>query len=781
MTSIPSPARSVFDLALISGVILFLELACIRWFPAHVLFLSFFTNAVLLASFVGMSVGCLVARRPRRLLFDTPGWLAVVLTLGLVVETLRSRVESYVTVADQNSGEVVFFGAEQSAMHQMEFAVPVELVAGAFFALIAMVLVGPGQEMGRAFNRVANRTTAYAANLAGSLAGIGLFAVCSTWQLPPPVWFGAVALGIAYFLFRPTAGEPARSRRLPIVYLAAAVAVSSWTSGWYTQPNRPTFQTSWSPYYRIDYHNLPKTTDSDEQKVIITNLVSHQAMIERGTNHAAQYELPYVIRNEVNRHAGRDAWPEFNRVLVIGAGSGNDIARVLAWCPNATIDAVEIDPVIQSLGKKDHPNRPYDDPRVTVHLNDGRNFLRTAAPDTYDLVIYALVDSLVLHSGYSNLRLESYLFTEEAFRDVKRALKPTGTFVVYNFFRQGWLVGRIRDEMRTAFDGSVPVVFTFPRRDVVNMDGLDHGFTLFFAGPAPTTDALRAAFADRALKVPVGVGLTPETKGIGLVPRAEAAGTGVATLAYLYPSEVPPTDDLRPATDDWPFLYVKTPAIPAHTWRGIGVMLLLSLAVWWMASAYAGRIAPTGPAADVSGKDLGLAARSFCLGAGFMLIETKAVVHMALLFGGTWTVNTIVFAAVLVMSLIGNLIAGMLKPRNLAPWYAVLFATLALNVAIPTDTFLGMDRAVQMVCACGLAFAPVAVAGIIFAVTFGRARKPDTVFGANVAGALVGGLAENASMLLGFRLLGVVAAGFYVLSAFFGSREVPRDNAGTLL
>jgi hypothetical protein len=281
--------------------------------------------------------------------------------------------------------------------------------------------------------------------------------------------------------------------------------------------------------------------------------------------------------------------------------------------------------------------------------------------------------------------------------------------------------------------------------------------------------------------LPVGTGITPATPDISLVPRGKATESNPEKWVLVYPSEVPPTDDLRPATDDWPFLYVKTPAVPAHTWRGIGLMLFLSLAVWWMVSAYAGRGAPAGPEAGTSGTDLGLAARSFCLGAGFMLIETKAVVHMALLFGGTWTVNTIVFAAVLVMSLIGNLVAGKLKPKNLAPWYAVLFATLALNVAIPTDTFLGMDRAVQVVCACGLAFAPVAVAGIIFAVTFGRARKPDTVFGANVAGALVGGLAENASMLLGFRLLGVVAAGFYVLSALFGSREVPRDNAGTLV
>ena len=68
--------------------------------------------------------------------------------------------------------------------------------------------------------------------------------------------------------------------------------------------------------------------------------------------------------------------------------------------------------------------------------------------------------------------------------------------------------------------------------------------------------------------------------------------------------------------------------------------------------------------------------RSFFLGAGFMLVETKAVVHMALLFGSTWMVNTVVFAAVLADGLVGNLFAGWVKPKNLTPYYVGLFASL---------------------------------------------------------------------------------------------------------
>src|SRR5262245_18285806 len=96
MTNSPTCCRPAVDLALVSGLVLFLELACIRWFPAHVLFLTFFTNAVLLASFVGMSVGCLVARRPARLLAGTPFWLALAVMFGLVVEAYRPNLEMYV-------------------------------------------------------------------------------------------------------------------------------------------------------------------------------------------------------------------------------------------------------------------------------------------------------------------------------------------------------------------------------------------------------------------------------------------------------------------------------------------------------------------------------------------------------------------------------------------------------------------------------------------------------------------------------------------------------------
>ena len=135
-----------------------------------------------------------------------------------------------------------------------------------------------------------------------------------------------------------------------------------------------------------------------------------------------------------------------------------------------------------------------------------------------------------------------------------------------------------------------------------------------------------------------------------------------------------------------------------------------------------------------------------------------------------------VFAAVLLMSLAGNLIAMRLRPTNLTPYYALLFLSLLLNVLIPIDAFLGLSPALQIVGACLLAFAPVMFAGIVFAVSFARSSRPNQMFGANVAGALVGGLAENASMLLGFRYLILVAVGFYLLSSWGGGQKSMERN-----
>ena len=113
----------------------------------------------------------------------------------------------------------------------------------------------------------------------------------------------------------------------------------------------------------------------------------------------------------------------------------------------------------------------------------------------------------------------------------------------------------------------------------------------------------------------------------------------------------------------------------------------------------------------------------FFLGAGFMLVETKAVVHMALLFGSTWMVNSVVFFAVLVMILPANLFVLAVRPQRLWPYYAGLLRRWRLNAIVPLDFFLGMTGPCRWCGSCLLVFAPILFAGVIFAVSFGRTER----------------------------------------------------------
>ena len=81
---------------------------------------------------------------------------------------------------------------------------------------------------------------------------------------------------------------------------------------------------------------------------------------------------------------------------------------------------------------------------------DGRVFLRNTN-DKYDLIIFALPDSLTLTSSIANLRLESFLFTQDALAAARAALTPNGVLVLYNYYREPWLIEKLADMVSRAF------------------------------------------------------------------------------------------------------------------------------------------------------------------------------------------------------------------------------------------------------------------------------------------------------------------------------------------
>src|SRR5690242_11458118 len=143
------------NLFAISVLCLFFELACIRWFGSTVVFLTFFTNIVLMGCFLGVSVGCLAASRKWSFIHAfIPLTLLGVLAAWGVLWGYQRFSQVVIDVGSQASPQLIYFGTDARRQDPSRFVIPMELVAGFFFVMIALIFVGPGQELGRRFDRV---------------------------------------------------------------------------------------------------------------------------------------------------------------------------------------------------------------------------------------------------------------------------------------------------------------------------------------------------------------------------------------------------------------------------------------------------------------------------------------------------------------------------------------------------------------------------------------------------------------------------------------------------
>jgi hypothetical protein len=646
------PTAQLFGL---SFLMLFVEMALIRWSGALVIYLSYFSNFVLLGSFLGIGIGFLRARARVNLFPWAPVGLALLILFVRVfpVEVIRTGYQ------------IVFFGYGKFHASGPPTWVTLPVVFLAVAAVMAMI----GEGVARAFIRF-RPLDAYRLDIGGSIAGIAAFSLLSFLDAKPVVWALIVAV-VMLLLY---------GRRVGLLQFAAVIAVvmllwsESLSSG-----------DIWSPYYRIS------VTGSGGQYAIDVNGIPHQNIIPAAKLQRV-YSQPYL---------DAPANPLGN-VLIVGAGTGDDVANALRHGARH-IDAVEIDPQLYQLGVKLNPDHPYRDPRVSVHINDGRAFLQQTRT-RYDMILFALPDSLTLVAGQSSLRLESYLFTLQAVQAAKAHLNPgDGLFAMYNYYRTPWLRDRLANTLQVAF-GHVPCVD-------------DEGFSLSMISDTVRPSALHCA------------------------------------TTWHRPADVVP-----PATDDHPFVYLQGNSIPWLYRITLALILLTSILLVRLAA---------GPYRRMSGYlDL------FFMGAAFMLLETKNIVQFALLFGTTWFVNALVTAGVLVAVLAAVEVSRHVRIRRPALLYAGLLAALAVTWVVPPSFLLTLSPLPRFVVAVVLAFAPIFGANMVFAQRFRDTGDSATAFGANLLGAILGGIGEYASLVIGYRWLLVFVAVLYALAFLTGSRHL---------
>jgi SAM-dependent methyltransferase len=420
---------AIVSLVMASAMMLFLELALIRWLGANVVHLSYFSNFILLGSFLGIGAGFLVSRK---------SWSVWEVSLPLLT-CLVIGVLKYPVTIERNGSDMIYFTSLSVSGPPAWVALPL------VFVLTATILAGPAERVGRCFGRLAP-LAAYRYDLIGSLLGIVTFTLLSFLNAPSLVW-GVIAAALYVALAVP-------HRRLISVGwsvgLLFALMLETTTPG-----------ISWSPYYKIRTTEIPEKGPGFLQ--IDANGVPHQLMapaawkIEQGER---IYQTPYL---RLPNNPMQD-------VLIIGAGSGSDVAIALREGARR-VDAVDIDPRILQIGAQRNIDHPYANPGVTRHTNDGRAFLESS-DRKYDLVLFALPDSLTLVSGASQIRLESFLFTQEAMASVRRHLKPGGAFAMYNYYREPWLIDRLAGTASRVF-GHAPCVDTFAGAQAVISVAMD--------------------------------------------------------------------------------------------------------------------------------------------------------------------------------------------------------------------------------------------------------------------------------------------------------------------
>jgi spermidine synthase len=681
-----------FQLALASALSLFLEMLMIRWIAAEVPVFAYFKNVVLIGCFLGFGLGCCLCRRTINLL----AFVFPVFVLALLVKLpwpawkwILQQIPYYVAQASDYN----FLGGPPNSAGWVVSLGAILLVV-LVFALVAFVFVPLGQVIGWLIETAADGVYAYTLNVLASLAGIVFYTLLCFRDQPPAIWFALSGIMAAVLFWRLP-----RLRWTALAVFAVCVALVS------LGPPAPAREL-WSPYQKITLTPMPadhpiayllETNDAWYQKIIDLSpqfVAAHPELFRTVPVEGNAYNLPYHF------------YPHPGSVLVLGAGTGNDVAAAVRNGAGSVV-AVEIDPLILQLGRKLHFEHPYQNPRVTTINNDARSYIQNSS-QKFDMIVFSLLDSHTTASYYSNIRIDNYVYTREAFQAARRLLKPDGILIVKFWVQTRWIAARLYGLVSFAF-GQTPL----------DMNAMVSDYT------------------------------TPGRFFIaGSQKRIEEAMSDPVVREYLIKNQKIDASRVTPTTDDWPYFYQRARAVPPSL---IILSVALGLFCWRLLEKSGAHVAS-------------LRWHFFFLGAGFMLLETQIVSKMALLFGTTWIVNSLVVGGLLVLIAAANMLIHKFSyfPRSLA--YAGLFFSLGVAYLVPLEGYFFPSIWVKAFCATAVLCLPALFAAIIFIRSFSDVDFEGAALGSNLFGALVGGLLEVSSQWTGIKFLVILAAILYAAS-----------------
>lgn len=670
-------------IALAAGLGLYLELMIIRLHSSYFQLFSYFKNISLLSCFLGLGIGySRGGRRP--------------LTTPLVMPLLTAQIMVLWLLRFAGAGGLLQNPVPERVELGLETASTLFAIGTAYvflasvFAFNALCFIPLGQLASRLMMR-REKLVSYGWNLAGSLCGILLFSFLAFIWSPPLVWTGVAALSILLFLRKNIISLLPSIFSAFILVILLGVPLHSDRIEVYSpyQPLTLKFDEGLIPSLKVNLVYSQRILDLSEENV------RHNKRLEKWVEH---YAVPYHFK------------PLPEDVLIVGSGTGNDVAAAVRHGAGE-IDAVEIDPAILEFGRSLHPESPYQAENVNVFVDDARAYIRHAGKQ-YDLIVYGLLVSHSLLSGRSGVRLDSYVYTVEAFREARSKLKEDGIICL--------TFGPVRTELgrkvflmlQEAFDGRPPRVY----------QAGGGGEYAFLNGGGLT--------ARSSSRLPPGTGLVDVTAGFA----------DSVIEAHM-------------STDDWPFFYMPVRKYPVS----YIIIILLLLCV---SAAYIRKFMPC-PAA-------GFSTPCFFLGAGFMLIETKGITELGLVYGSTWIVVSVVIAAILILAFLANLLVMKIcVPRPLII-YGLLCASLLAGLAVSSSGLSGFTPWISRAVMTLALTSPIFFSGLAFSSELKKSASVAVALSSNLLGAMLGGFIEYNSMYFGFRSLYFFALIMYGF-AFLGS------------
>jgi SAM-dependent methyltransferase len=729
---------SLWRLALASALGLFLELLLVRWVSSEICIFAYFKNFVLIACFLGFGLGCRFCRRR----INLAAMVVPLTALAVLIKFPWLNVHTMWTALPKILGtgsEVNIWGVPNLPM---DWGVAAMLLIGLaviapLFTLIAFVFVPIGQMVGWYLENAPSGVTAYTWNVLASITGIGLYTgLCFAYQ-PPWVWFLTAGLLMMVLLWRQ-----------PLLMTTAGAAFFVCMMFAVLGPDPPA-RVYWSPYQKLTLSPLYtegeltsyelKTNDYWYQHIVNLSpsfVAAHAASFENAPVEWNAYNLPYHFQ------------PQPKSVLVLGAGTGNDVAAALRNGAQDVV-AVEIDPLILKLGRELHFEHPYSSPRVEQVVDDARSYLQNANRK-FDFIVFSLLDSHTTSSHFTNIRIDNYVYTVEAFAAARRLLAPHGVFVVKFMAVTPWIAGRLNGLMQRTFGEEAlqipnPILVQGDSSpDFLRPQAEETPAHLYIAG---AKDSISKALADPLLQ------------------------------SYIRQNEDLFSSQASLTTDDWPYFYQHEPGLPIN----VILISLMVVLIWWrLQRTMTGKPEAQGktakrtkrPEKEGDGDRAWLLnLHFFFLGAAFMLLEAQIVSRLALLFGTTWLVNSIAITGLLLLVVAGNLVYMRWNSFPVSVAYAGVFISIVIGYFFPLNKlFVGsvvLRAALAMILLC----LPVFFAAIIFIRSFSRAKFSGEVLGYNLFGSLAGGVMESLSFWTGLKALLIVAALLYAASALVLKRQ----------